>query len=123
MADILVLRGKVGMPRGKAPRGPFAVDAHLLTLPFDGVLLDLGHVVRDIVHDLEADRLGALPQDLFEALADPVGDHLTVREGEVCRRGHGSEVRPALGGGERDACELAIRDRDPVAREGAAAHL
>lgn len=103
------------------PRRAFAVHAYSGQLALDGVLFDLRHVVRHVIHNVEADRLGALTQDLLEGLADPVGDHLPIGKREVCRRGHGAEVGRALRGRERNARQLTVGKRDPVPREGATA--
>ena len=62
-------------------------------------------------------------KDLFEALPDPVSDDLAVREGEVRGGGHGPEIGLALGGGQGNAGQLAVRENDSVARERAVAYL
>ena len=69
------------------------------------MLLDLGHVVADVVDLVHA--LGRA-EDAGEDVADPVGDHLAVGEGVVDRRAHGPVVALALGRLERGVDELAV---------------
>ena len=97
MADGAVLVRHFRVPGRKAARRALPVDAHPHAPAVDGMLLHLGHVVGDVVDDLEPEAFGALPQHALERLADMVRDDLAVREREVGRGGHSAEIGAPLG--------------------------
>ena len=80
------------------------------------MVLELGDVVGDVI-DLAGPRGDALAQDRDDALADKLGDRVAVRPGEVGGRRHRAQVRLSLGGADRSARELPVRQDDAEIRE------
>src|SRR5438552_1587963 len=60
----LAVRGRdLGVPRREGPRRPLAVDPHPLAPAADGVLLELGDVVADVVHQVHLQLLPGAAED------------------------------------------------------------
>ena len=83
----------------------------------DLVLLFLGDVVGDVVHDAHAELAGGEAQAPLEDLARPVREHLTVGEGEVGGGAHRAEVGARLVGVDGRTGQLPIGHADAVASE------
>src|SRR5215211_875902 len=95
---------------GEGARRALAVDKQRAA----GVALDLGDVVGDVV-DLPRLLRSLASEQAGDRGAHLVRDRLSVRPGEVRRRGHRSQVGAALGRGGGCAGELAVGEFDPVA--------
>ena len=80
------------------------------------MLLELGHVVGDVVDRLRAGR-GVPAEHRRHRLAHAVGQRGAVGPGEVGRRGHRAQVILALRRLHGRARELAVRQFDPVMPE------
>ena len=57
LADLAIAAGNLRMVRWKGACGAFAVDPDALALTADGMLLELGDVVADIVHEVHLQLL------------------------------------------------------------------
>src|SRR5947209_12456639 len=88
---------------GERARGPLAMDAERAPT----VLLELRHVVRDVV-DLAGACRDLAPERALDRPAHAVCDRVAVGPGVVGRGGHRSEVGAAIGRVERRARELAV---------------
>ncbi len=80
----------------------------------DHVLLDLRHVVGDVVNLVDAVVVHLAGQGVLEALADEMGQQLAVTEGEVSRALHRRQVVLPLWAAQRGANQLAVGQLDVV---------
>ena len=82
------------------------------------MLLDLGHVVGDVV-DLIDTGVGHLAaQGVIEAAADEVGQELAIAEGEVGRALHGRQILLPLRAAQGGTDQLAVGQLDVVLVDG-----
>src|SRR5206468_12758878 len=95
-------------------RGSLAMDPHAAATAVDGVLLELGDVVCDIVDEAHAQLLPRAPEEPFEDLARLPHQELAIAPGEVGRGAHGADVVDPLGAVRGRAGELAVGQIDPV---------
>ncbi len=87
-------------------------DGHAFALHL--VLLDLGHVVGDVVDLVDAGILHLTAQDVVEAAADEMGQQLAIAEGKVGRALHGRQVVLPLRAAEGSADQFAVGQDDVV---------
>ncbi len=66
----------------------FPVDPDLSSCSINVVLFYFCYVVGYVVDKLQAEFLSRLLKDLFEALSDPVHNHLPVYKGEIYGASH-----------------------------------
>jgi len=80
--------------------------------------LELREIVADVVDHTDTEVGRRTLERLLEDVADPVGDDLPVRPGEVGGRAHRGEIFLRLGGRQRGARQLGVGqvDREALAR-------
>lgn len=69
LTDVAILRRQLGMTRGKAARGAFAMNPDWSGAAVDLVLFELGDVMRDVVYESHLQFLPSSTEDLGKAFA------------------------------------------------------
>ena len=90
------------------------MDPDLLALAVDGVLLELGDVMADVVDQVHLQFLPRAAKDLGEHFAGLLHQQLPVAPGEVGGRPHGRDVVLPLRAVDRGAGQLAVGQLDAV---------
>ena len=84
------------MTRSKRARRAFAMDAHFSLLAINGMHLDLGNVMCDLIHGAKADFLLVSIQRLDECLFRPMGNHLAIGKRIIDGATHRTQVPLSL---------------------------
>src|SRR5262249_11372019 len=122
LADLAVHRRQFRMARRECSRRSLPVDPHPLGLAADGMLLELGDVVTDVVDQVHLQRLPLLAEDVLEDLAGLLHQQLPVAPGIIRRRPHGADVVSPLRAVHRRTRELTVGQLDAVLLRHAAQH-
>jgi len=102
------------MTAGESAGRAFAVDAEGLCLSFDGVGLDLGDVMGDIVNLFQTQFAGTFTQHLDKGLPYPVGNTLAVSPGVIGGAGHRGQIILAFRRLYRRTNQLAVGNVDAI---------
>src|SRR5207237_9047327 len=96
------------------PCRALAMDPDPLALAADGVLLELGDVVADVINQVHLQLLPRAAEDFREDLAGLMRQALPVAPGKVGRRTHGRDIALTLRTVDRTARQLAIGQRNVI---------